>query len=201
MQTARLGEVGSVYGIARQDYSKTNNENAVIFEPLLSWTMYDWLALEINNDAEKIQGEQFNYEATVAGLRLRLSSQNKKLVLGVAARYSIAADKAGDDVLKLSGLGSYQINNWLFGANINYDKPNNSRRELSYAIGVKREIRHHLGIGVEVEGELENEKNGEIIAGIFNEFTHRFQFNVGVGTGFNNDVNLTVKTALIWQFK
>jgi len=204
VQTARLGDVGNLIGIARQDYIHDTYEegsNAFTFEPLLSWTALDWLSLEINGDAEKVEDETFNYEATVPGLRLRFTPEDSSIGLGLAARYAIAAHDDGNDVLKLSSLSTYQVGGWLFGANLNYEKPEGGRREWGYAMGIKRELRHHLGVGLEVAGSFENEKAGEVVAGIFSELTHDLQINVGMGTGFNNDVDLTVKTALIWRFK
>jgi len=200
-QTARIGEAGSIYGILRQDYIQHKNEKAFVFEPLLSWNAYNWLSLEINSDAEKTQGESFNYEATLIGLRIRLTPKGQALVLGVTTRYTFSANSESEDAFKFSSLGTYQINTWLFGMNINYKKHGNSRRELSYSASIKREIRHHLGLGVEIAGELEGKKNGEVVIGIFNELTHHFQINVGIGTGFNDDVELTAKTAIIWRFK
>lgn len=201
VQTARLGDAGSVIGIARQDYTREEGSNAFAFEPLLSWTARDWVSLEINGDAEKEQGEAFDHEATVPGLRLRFTPKDQATALGLAARYDIAARDDGNDALKLSGLGTYQAGGWLFGVNLNCEKPQGARREWGYAAGIKRELRHHLGVGLEVAGSFEEEKSGEVVAGVFSELSHDLQINVGVGAGFNNDVDLTVKTALIWRFR
>lgn len=201
VQTARLGDAGNLIGIARQDYTREAGGNAFAVEPLFSWTARDWVALEINGDAEKEHGEAFNYEATVPGIRLRFTPKDQAIGLGLAARYDLAAKDKGRDAIKLSSLGTYQIGGWLFGANLNYEKPEGARREWSYAAGIKRELRHHLGVGLEVAGNFEEEKSGEVVAGVFSELTHDLQINVGVGAGFNNDVDLTVKTALIWRFR
>ncbi len=200
-QTARLGDLGSVYGISRQDYTRQNDAKAFVLEPLISWTATDWLSLEINSDAEKVEGESFNYESTMAGIRLRLTPTRQALVLGVATRYGFGSNSENDDVFKFSGLATYQVGTWLLGANANYKKHENSHRELGYAVSIKRELRHHLSLGVEAAGAFEGEKSGEVIVGIFNEVTHHFQINAGVGTGFNNDVDLAIKTAIIWRLK
>lgn len=47
----------------------------------------------------------------------------------------------------------------------------------------------------------EEEKSGEVLTGIFYEPIHGFQVNVGVGTGFNSETDVTVKTALVWVFR
>lgn len=199
-QTARLGDAGSIYGISRQDYTQQKDVKAFAFEPLVSWNAYDWLSLEINSHAKKVKGDSFHYEATVAGLRLRLTPKNQPLVLGVATRYGFGVGDE-EDMFKFSGLSSYQINSWLIGANINYKKHKKSHREIGYAIGIKRELRHHLELGVEIAGKLEGKKSSEVIIGIFNELTHQFQINAGVGRGINSDVDLTVKTAMIYRFR
>lgn len=201
VQTARLGDAGSIIGIARQDYSREEGGDAFAFEPLLSWTARDWLSLELNGDGEKEEGEAFNYEATAPGVRLRFTPKSDALALGLAARYELAAEDEGSDALKLSSLNSWQVGGWLLGANVNYEKPEDERREWGYAAGIKRELRHHLGVGLEVAGSFEEEKSGEVVAGVFSELTHDLQINAGVGTGFNNEVDLTVKTALIWRFR
>ena len=202
VQTARLGAVGNVIGIARQDYTRENEGgNVVALEPLQSWTARDWLSLEINGDIEKEAGNTFDYEATVPGVRLRFTPKDQAVALGFAARYALAARNDDDDVLKLSALGTYEVRTWLFGANLNYEKAENTRREWGYSAGIKRELRHHLGVGLEVAGSFEDERSGEVVAGLFSELTHRLQINVGVGAGFNSDVNMTVRTAFIWHFR
>jgi len=200
VQTARLGTIGDVVGIARQDYSREEGSNAFEFEPLVSWTARDWLSVEVNGDGEKEQGESFKYEATVPGVRLRFTPKDQALVLGLAARYELAADDDSSDALKLSSLTTYQLGPWLFGANLNYEKPQDAESEWGYALGIKRELRHHLSVGLEVAGSLEDEKSGEVVAGLFSELTHNLQINIGIGTGFKNDVDVTVKTAVILRF-
>ncbi len=201
VQTTRLGEVGSVIGIARQDYTREEGNDVFELEPLLSWTARDWMSLEINGDAEKLEGESFNYEATVPGVRLRFTPKDQALGLGIAARYEIAAGDDANDALKLSGLANYEAGGSLFAVNLNYEKPEGARREWGYAAGVKRELRHHLSVGLEIAGSFEEERSGEIVAGVFYEPVHGLQLNVGIGTGFKNDVDVTVKTALVWVFR
>jgi hypothetical protein len=201
VQTARMRAVGSVVGIARQDYTRDQGVGALSFEPLLSWTARDGLAVEVNGDAEKVQGEPFHYEASTVGLRLRLTPAGQALTWGLAARYGIAAHADGSDVVKLAGLVCHEAGPWLLGANLNYAKPQGARRQWAYSLGLKRELRHHLGLGLEVAGNLGAERGGEVVLGLFSELTHDFQINAGVGTGFDNDVTLTVKTALVWRFR
>ena len=55
VQTSRFGDVGSILGIARQDFVREEGESELAFDPLLSWTVLDWLSLEINADAEKAE--------------------------------------------------------------------------------------------------------------------------------------------------
>ena len=200
VQTARLGTIGDVVGIARQDYIREEGSDVFEFEPLVSWTARDWLSVEVNGDAEKEQGESLNYEATVPGVRLRFTPKDQALVVGLAARYELAANDDSSDVLKLSGLTTYELGPWLFGANLDYEKSQDAASKWGYALGIKRELRHHLSVGLEVAGSLEDEKSGEIVAGLFSEITHNLQLNIGIGTGFNNDVDVTVKTAVIMRF-
>jgi len=200
VQTARLGDQGDITVISRQDYSDEKGGSVITFEPLISWNAYNWLSLEINADSEKHSGEDFNYEATVPGLRLRFTPQGQALVLGMAARYEIATEGNENNLFKLSSLATYQSTHWLSGFNISYEKPENFSHQWRYAASIKRELHHHLGFALEVAGNLEGEKSGEIVAGTFYEITPRFQVNAGIGTGFNSDVKLTIKTAIIWQF-
>jgi len=197
VQTARLGDAGDVTIISRQDYLREEDANITIFEPLISWSANNWLSLEINADSEKVSGENFNYEATVPGLRLRFTPQGQALILGMAARYEIAPE---NNAFKLSALAAYQSAYWLFGFNLNYEKPENHSHEWRYASAIKRELFHHFGLALEVAGNLEGNKSGEVVSGIFYEASNRFQVNVGMGTGFNNEIKLTIKTAIIWQF-
>jgi len=158
VQTARLGNTGDIFIIARQDYAREKNNNFA-FEPLLSWTTFDWLSLEVNAHAEKKQGESFNYESSVPGIRVRLTPKENALTMGIAARYEIVSDDHHKtNALKLSGLGTYQIDHWLFGFNLSYAKPKRGNREMTYAVGVKGELRHHLSLGLEVPVVLKKTK-------------------------------------------
>lgn len=200
VQTARLGDAGSIIGIARQDYTRAHGEGTLALEPLLSWTATDWLSLEVNGDAERVQGKSVKYEASVPGLRLRFTPKGDPLGLGLAARYEISRADGGD-ALKLSALGTCEVGGWLFGGNLNYEKPQHERREWGWALGIKRELRHHLSAGLEAAGSFEERQSGEALLGLYAEITHDLQINVGVGTGFNNGTDLVVKTALVWRFK
>ncbi len=200
VQTARIGDPGEFTVISRQDYVRGEGEDIYEFEPLLSWTAFDGLSFEINGDAEKSSGESFNYEATVPGLRLRFTRPEDAIALGLAIRYEMAAEDEEPDALKLNGLFSYEYESWLFGANVNYEKPEGDGSESGYGLAAKREIRHHLAVGLEAEGSFEEEQSGEIIIGLYWEPIHGFQFNAGIGTGFNSEEDYTVKTALVWVF-
>ncbi len=197
-QTARLGDAGSLFVIARQDYARSNSEGVLAFEPLIAWTARDWVSLEINADIEKEKGEPHEYEATVPGARIRVDIEDYPVVLGMAVRYAIASDDESHDALKLSALGSYHLNGFLFGFNLNYKKPEGAGGEWGYALAAKQELRHHLSLGMEVSGSFEGDASGEVVGGMYYEPVHGIQINVGVGTGFNSDLDVTFKTALIW---
>ena len=200
VQTARLGSTGDIFLIARQDYFHEGGTSSYIFEPLLSWTVHDQISLEINADAEKVRGEKLNYEATVLGSRVRLTPEGQSLAIGLAFRYKMSSDPDSEDKLKLAALGTYQINSWLLGGNINYEKHKGADHEWGFSIGAKRELRHHLNLGIEMSGNLDDDPNGETIIGLYYELIHGMQINVGIGSGYNNDVDFTAKTAFIWWF-
>ena len=200
VQTARLGNTGDIFLIARQDYFDEEGAGSYIFEPLLSWTAHDRISLEVNADAEKVQGEKLNYEATVLGSRIRLTPEGQSLIVGMAIRYKMPSEPESEDTLKLAALGTYQVNSWLLGGNINYEKQRGSDHEWGFSMGAKRELRHHLSLGVEVSGSLIDNPSGETVVGLYYELIHGMQINAGIGSGFNNDIDLTAKTAFIWWF-
>jgi len=103
------------------------------------------------------------------------------------------------NALKLTSLSTYGMSEWLLGINLTFEKAEGSR-DWTYAAGIKRKIRHHLGLGAEIAGGLE-ELRGEVVGGVFYEVKHGLQVNAGLGTGFSNDQDLTLKTALVWVFK
>lgn len=57
-----------------------------------------------------------------------------------------------------------------------------------------------LSIGLEVDGTFEDDESGEVLGAVYSECSDRFTVNAGVGTGFNSDVDLAVRLALIWRF-
>ncbi len=201
VQTGRLGEVGSVIGIARQDFTREEGDNAFAFEPLLSWTALDWLSVEINVDAEKAGDESFTYEATSPGLRLRFTPTDHALGLGIAARAELAATDEENNALRLTSLTSYDVADWLIAANLTFEKAEGTPSEWAYGVGLRRELLHHLGLGIELAGRLEGERSGEVVAGVFYEPRHGVQINGGLGTSLSSEADPTAKTALVWLFR
>ena len=75
----------------------------------------------------------------------------------------------------------------------------NSTFELGYTAGYKNNLINQLDLGIEVQGSFEHEE-GEVIGVIFYNPMDQFDFNFGLGTGFGNNINLSIHTSLIWQF-
>ena len=55
-------------------------------------------------------------------------------------------------------------------------------------------------LGVEVKGTFEESKTGEVLFAYYADGSEKLSLNVGFGTGFNEGIDVTARTAIIWQF-
>jgi hypothetical protein len=200
LETAHLPEFGGLYGISRQDFVREDIDEFE-FEPGLIYGAFDWLALEVHGHVEKVSGESFNYESTAPALHLRFTPRNSALALGASVEYEFAREGDDEDKIEISGVSAFEKEDWIIGFNLNYEKIIGEDEEWGYAAGVRRVIGDVLSIGVEVIGSFEDEESGEVLCGLYGDLSDRLTINAGIGTGFNSEVDLTVRTALIWRFK
>jgi len=199
VQSAHIPEQGSLYGISTQDYIQEDKDEYE-FEPALIYGALDWLALEVHGHIEKENGESFNYESTAPAAHLRFTPRSCPLGLGLSAEYEFARHEDEADVVELSGKTSFEHQKWTIAFNLNYEKAEEEDEEWGYATGVRRFITDNTAIGIEIDGTFEEEESGEVLCAIYSDINERFTINAGIGAGFNSDVDLTVRTALIWRF-
>lgn len=202
-QSAHLPEAGRLYGIARQDYLDEGDSGEWEFEPALIGSVTDWLTLEAHSHIEKPKGESASYESTAAVGYFRFTPRESAFALGGAIEYEAARHRDEHDVWGFAGIASYETGGWQVGLNLLAERETSggADTEWGYAAGLRRSVAHKLAVGVEVAGSFEDEKEGEVLIGVFSDPTPWLTVNVGVGTGFNRGADTTFRSALVFRLR
>lgn len=125
------------------------------------------------------------------------------MALGSAIEYEIASHDDEDDVWEFAGIASYESNNWMLGFNVIGERQvmRGADFEWGYALGARRVLTHKVAAGFEVAGTFEDDREGEVLLGIFITPIPRLTVNVGIGTGFNGGADLSFRSALVFRFR
>ncbi|NKB25798.1 MAG: hypothetical protein GKR87_15785 [Kiritimatiellae bacterium] len=196
VQTAHIQEQGSVYSVSRQDYVKKNHDEFE-FKPALIYGAMDWLALEVHGHIEKESGESATYESTAPAVHLSFTPRAHALGFGLSAEYEFAHDDE-EDVVEVSGITSFENEEWITTLTVDYEKASGEDGGYGYGAGVRRAMNSQLALGIEIKGTYSD--STEVLGAIYSDVNDRLTINVGVGVGFNNDVDLAIRTALTWRF-
>jgi hypothetical protein len=202
-QTAHLPVQGEFYVIARQDFVDEGEEKEWEFEPAVIGAVTDWLTLEAHSHIEKATGESVAYESTAAAGYFRFTPRESALAVGAAIEYELARHDDEEDVWEFAGLVSYEANQWMLGLNMLAERETGggAETEWGYAAGVRRNLTSKVAAGLEVTGTFEDDKEGEILLGLFADLRPWLTINVGVGTGFNGGADLSVRSAFIFKLR
>jgi hypothetical protein len=200
LETARLPECGDLFGISRQDYVSADSTKVLLWQPSLLFGAVDWIAYEMHGHVEKGEGESFHYEATAPAAHVRFTPRTSPLVLGASVEYEFARHGAPDS-LEAAAVLEYESGHWHHALNLLLDNEQGSGAdpEWGYGAGSRYELTEEHSIGLELRGSLEPEGGAEAMAGYYFEASERVTFNVGLGTGFDDGPDATVRTALIWK--
>jgi hypothetical protein len=163
----------------------------------------DWLTLEIHSHIEQPQGESAEYESTAAAGFFRFTPRGSAFAVGGAIEYELARHNDEEDVWEFAGVASYEASGWMLGFNLLAEREaaGNAETEWGYAAGVRRTITDKVAIGLEITGTLEHGKEGEVLVGLFVDPLPWLTVNVGLGTGFNDGADLSVRSAFIFKLR
>jgi len=202
-QSAHLPETGQIYGIARQDFVDEGDEKEWEFEPAIIGSITDWLTLEVHGHLEKVQGESTEYESTAVASHFRFTPRKSAWALGAAVEYEIARHEHEVDIWEIAGVASYEKDAWMLGINLLAERAatGGAETEWGYAVGIRRELQGSVAIGLEVAGSFEEEKEGEVLVGMFADPTPWLTVNVGIGTGFNEGPDVSFRSAFVFRFR
>jgi hypothetical protein len=202
-QSAHIAARGEVYAIARQDYVDEGADEEAEFEPTLIGSVTDWLSLEAHSHIEKVKGESAEYESTAAVAQVRFTPRESALAIGGSVEYEFAHDSDSEDAWGFTGIATYEGSAWIVGVNLLAERETGggAETEWGYAVGIRRSFTEKFAVGLEVRGTLEDENEGEVLAGTYFDLSRSFTVNVGMGTGFNDGLDLSVRTALVFHLR
>jgi hypothetical protein len=79
--------------------------------------------------------------------------------------------------------------------------PDDGDAALGYALGIRRQLSHQLGFGLEVTGDFSAHDYQEAAVGMYYSPIHPVTLKLGLGTGLNSSSpDLTVRTGAVWKF-
>jgi len=198
VQTSHIPEQGGLYGLTRQDYTQEEHDEVEV-EVAFLFGLLDWMAVEVHGHIEKQSRESPNYESTAPAIHWRFTPRAYAIGVGASVEYAFSNDDEAD-MVELSGVSAFENEDWIAAFNLKYEKAEGEEEEWGYSAGVRRAVSAGVALGIEITGTFEDEEDGEVLGAIYGDIGDRLTINVGVGAGFNSDVDLTVRTALIWQF-
>ena len=199
--TAHLPKAGEAFVISRQDYIEEEEGGEWELEPSLLFGVTDWFTFELHSHIEKENGHSFVYEATAPELNFRFTPRDSAFSLGASIEYEFARKSEDDDEIAATLISGYENEGRVFSFNITYGRETSSSEdEWGYAAGARFEIASGSSVGLEVEGTFEEDKTGEVLFGYYADFSEHLSLNLGVGTGFNEGVDVAARTAVIWKF-
>lgn len=200
VQTAHLPEQGTGYAFARVDhFSESVDETG--FEPGALFGATDWMTVELHGHYHKEEGEPSRFESIAPALNFRLTPRGQPFSFGLSAEYEIADASNDEDVAQVAALFGYEANEWVAAGNVLYEKVSGASGEWGYAAGVRRTFAKKHAIGIEALGSFESGGSSEMMVGYYGEFSERFTFNAGIGTGLHKGPDQSARMAMIWRFR
>ncbi len=202
-QTAHLPKKGEIYAISRQDYIDEGEAEEYEFEPGVIGSVTDWLTLELHSHIEKPESESAEYESTAAVAYFRFTPRESAFAVGGAIEYELANHSDDEDVWGFAGIASYEASGWMLGANLLAEREatGGADTEWGYAAGARRSLTDVFAVGLEIAGSFEDDKEGEVLLDLFADPLPWLTINIGLGTGFNDGNDLTVRSALIFKLR
>jgi hypothetical protein len=171
------------------------------FEPAILYGATDWITVELHGHYEKEEGERSKFESVAPALHFRLTPREQAFSFGMAVEYEIAHASDDEDVVGAAAILGYEKTDWMVTGNFLYERHSGASGEWGYAVGARRNFTQKHGAGVEVLGSLESHGSSELLIGYYSEFSDRFTFNAGIGTGIDDGPDESLRSAFIWQFK
>jgi hypothetical protein len=200
VQTAHLPDQGTGYAFARVDHlSESVDETG--FEPGALFGATDWMTVELHGHYHKEESESSRFESIAPALNFRLTPRGRLFSFGLSAEYEFTDASDDADVAEVAALFGYEANAWVVAGNVLYEKASGASGEWGYAAGVRRTFAEKHAIGVETLGSFESDGSSEMMVGYYGEFSERFTFNAGIGTGLHKGPDRSARMAMIWRFK
>ncbi|GAB3359091.1 hypothetical protein [Lysobacter tyrosinilyticus] len=153
------------------------------FEPALLVGVTPRVAIELHAHAEKLAGEDWNYEATAPSVHVLLSDPENHhgLQVGLSAEYEIAAeDDAPDNAeVRLSFENTHAALKW--GANLVGSREQHGEADWGAVLGFRREIRPGFALGFEGQASFKRAEGAEVLAGAYFEGGQAWALKLGLG--------------------
>lgn len=174
-------------------------------EPALLIGLSPRVAFELHAHMEKLEGEDWNYEATAPSVHVLLTdpANHHGLKVGLSAEYEIASeDEAPDNAeVRLSFENSVGAVKW--GANLVGSREERGEADWGAVLGMRRELRPGFALGVEGQGSFKHAAGGELLAGAYFEHGQSWALKLGVGGVREEDGHVTplARVGLVLRLK
>ena len=112
----------------------------------------------------------------------------------------MASDSDESDVAEGTAIVGYESSEWQYAANVRVESEVDSDEsaEWGYALGAAPRTEHHA-IGLELEGSFESGGSDTDLGYYFE--SSALTLNLGIGTALDEGPDVTLRTAIIWQFR
>lgn len=203
VQTAEVPHAGDLYLIPRQDFIDRGEDQEIELEPTLLYGLNKRVAFELHAHVAKEGDESFTYESTAPAIHLVLTPDHSAWSLGLSAEYEFSHADEGEDVAEGRIILSRSGEGWILGFNLIAEEVQESGADLEwrYAAGLRRALGERVGLGIEIEGSLEEDAL-EALLGVYLEPSPKLSVNLGFGTGVGEEeLDFSLRTALVWHLR
>lgn len=190
LESPTVPHPGNVYLVANAHAALSGDaEEQAGFEPALLVGLTPRLAFELHAHAEKLAGNDWNYEATAPAIHLLLTDpgRHEGFKAGISVEYEVAAARDSPDnaEIRLSLENGTDENKWT--GNLISSRVQGGRRDFGAALGFRHEVRSGLALGVEGQGSFQRAEGAQLLAGAYLEASEALTLKFAVGAERQED--------------
>jgi hypothetical protein len=185
LESPTVPHPGNVYIIANAHLALSGDaEERAGFEPALFAGISPRIAFEVHAHAEKLKGQNWDYEATAPAIHVLLTdpARHEGFKAGISAEYEIAAANGSRDnvEVRLSLEDGTEENKWA--GNLIASREQGGNSDFGVALGFRHEVRPGVALGMEGQSSFQHVEGAQLLAGMYLELDESRTIKFAIGS-------------------